>query len=141
MRDFEVKTAGLEISGDAEVMEVTKATCDALSHLEEAVDRFTGGISQAGFEISQNTVEVFFERSGEFAERFESGTIGPAQPPAQRRPVAVGQYPLGEPHARRWRGPASVAAKIDYDESVSSAIVFCGFNTLKSTASSEHELR
>jgi hypothetical protein len=42
MRDFEVKTAGLEISGDSEVKEVTKATGDALSHLEDAVNGFDG---------------------------------------------------------------------------------------------------
>jgi hypothetical protein len=35
MRELEVKTAGLEIDGEAEVMEVTKATRNALSHLEE----------------------------------------------------------------------------------------------------------
>jgi hypothetical protein len=41
MRDLEIKTAGLEISGDAEVMEVTKAAGDALSHLEEAANGFS----------------------------------------------------------------------------------------------------
>jgi hypothetical protein len=50
LRDLEVKAAGLEISGDTEVMEVTKATGDALSHLEQTVDGFDGGISQAGFQ-------------------------------------------------------------------------------------------
>jgi hypothetical protein len=42
-------------------MEVTKATCDALSHLEDGVNGFDGSISQAGFEIGQNAVGVFFE--------------------------------------------------------------------------------
>ena len=79
MRDLEVETAGLEISGDTEVMEVTKAPGNALSHLEEAVNGFDGGISQAGFKIGQDAVEVFFESSGEFAERFEPGAVGPAR--------------------------------------------------------------
>jgi hypothetical protein len=92
MRDLEVKTAGLEISGDTEVMEVAKATGDALSHLEEAVNGFDGGISQAGFQIGQDAVEVFFESSGEFAEGFESGAVGPAQPPADGRQIAVDQH-------------------------------------------------
>jgi hypothetical protein len=78
LRDLEVKAAGLEISGETEVMEVTKATGDALSHLEQAVNGFDGGISQAG----------------EFAEGFEPATVGPAQPPAQGRQVAIGQHPL-----------------------------------------------
>ena len=43
-----MKTAGLEIGGEAEVMEVTKATRNALSHLEETVNAFDGGIRQAG---------------------------------------------------------------------------------------------
>src|SRR5512145_1012765 len=85
MRDLEVKAAGLEISGETEVMEVTKATGDALSHLEQAVNGFDGGISQAGVQIGQDAVEVFFERSREFAEGFEPGTVGPAQPPADGR--------------------------------------------------------
>ena len=100
MRDFEVKTAGLEISGDSEVKEVTKATGDALSHLEDAINGFNGSISQAGFEIGQNAVEVFFESSREFAERFEPGTVGPAQPPADGRQIAISPTPRGGPRAR-----------------------------------------
>jgi hypothetical protein len=77
-RNLEVKAAGLEIIGDVEVMEVTKAPGDALSHLEEAVNGFDCGISQAGFQIGEDAVEVFFESSREFAEASEPGTVGPA---------------------------------------------------------------
>ena len=51
MRELEVKTAGLEIGGEAEVMEVTKATRNALSHLGETVNGFDRGIRQAGFAL------------------------------------------------------------------------------------------
>ena len=51
MRDFEVEAAGFETGGNPKVMEITKATGDALSHLENAVNGFDGGISQAGVEI------------------------------------------------------------------------------------------
>jgi len=78
-RNLEVKAAGLEISGDVEVMEVTKAPGDALSHLEEAVNGFDCGTSQAGFRIGEDAVEVFFESSREFAEASEPGTVGPAR--------------------------------------------------------------
>jgi hypothetical protein len=44
--------------------------------------------------IGQDAVEVFFESSREFAEGFEPATVGPAQPPAQGRQVAIGQHPL-----------------------------------------------
>lgn len=118
MRDSEVKTAGLEISGDAEVMEITKATGDALSHLENAVNGFDGGISQAGVEIGQDAGEVLFERAGEFAEGFEPGTVGPAQPPADRRQVAIGQHSLegltqGESAAEDWVGAGQLAAQVE----------------------------
>ena len=88
---LEVKTAGLEIGGEAEVMEVTKATRNALSHLEETVNGFDRGIRQAGFQVGQDAVEMFFESSREFAERFEPRTVGPAQPPADGKQVAIGQ--------------------------------------------------
>ena len=89
-----MKTAGLEIGGEAEVMEVTKATRNALSHLEETVNGFDRGIRQAGFQVGQDAVEMFFESSREFAERFEPRTVGPAQPPADGKQVAIGQYSL-----------------------------------------------
>jgi hypothetical protein len=72
----------------------TKATGDSLSHLEEAINGFNCGISQAGFQIGEDAGEVFFESSREFAEGFESAMVGPAQPPAEGRQVAIGQHPL-----------------------------------------------
>jgi len=45
-------------------------------------------------ETGQDAVEVFFESPGDFVERFEPGTVGPAQPPADGRQVAIGQYAL-----------------------------------------------
>ena len=46
MRDLKVETTGLEISSDAEVMEVAETASDALSHLEQTIYGFNGGISQ-----------------------------------------------------------------------------------------------
>src|SRR6476659_1706792 len=77
-----VKTAGLEIGGEAEVMEVTKATRNALSHLEETVNGFDRGIRQAGFQVGQDAVEMFFESSRELAEG--SSRERSAQPSHQR---------------------------------------------------------
>jgi hypothetical protein len=60
-------------------MEVTEATGNALSHLEQAVDGLDGGVGQAGFKVGQNAVEVIFKDSGKFAEGFEPGEIPRSQ--------------------------------------------------------------
>jgi hypothetical protein len=49
--ELKLKAAGLEISGETEAKEVTKAPGDALGHLEQAVHGFEGGTSQADVEI------------------------------------------------------------------------------------------
>ena len=46
MRDLEVETARFEIGGNPEVMKVTEAAGNTLSHLEQAVDGFDGGVAQ-----------------------------------------------------------------------------------------------
>ena len=113
-----MKTAGLEISGEAEVMEVTKATRNALSHLEETGNGFDRGIRQAGFQVGQDAVEMFFESSRELAERFEPRTVGPAQPPADGKQVAIGQYSLeslaqGDGAAQDRVGTGQLAAQVE----------------------------
>jgi hypothetical protein len=73
MRNLKVETAGLEISSDAEVVEVAEAASNALSHLEQTIYGLNGRIGQTGLEIGEDAMEVFFEGAGEFAKGFESG--------------------------------------------------------------------
>ena len=91
MRDLKVETTGLEISSDAEVMEVAETASDALSHLEQTIYGFNGGISQTGLEIGEDAMEVFFEGTGEFAKGLESGAVRPAQPPTDGGEITIGQ--------------------------------------------------
>jgi hypothetical protein len=74
--------------------------------LEEAVNGFDGGVSQASVEIGQNAVAVFFESSGEFAEGFEPRAVGPAQPQAFKK----GERP--SPHPPKY--PASPMKNSDH---------------------------
>src|SRR4249919_1348157 len=91
MRDLEIETARFEIGGDPEVVKVTEAAGNTLSHLEQAVDGFDGGVGEACFEVGQNAVKVIFQGSGEFAEGFEPRAVGPAQPPADGGQISIGE--------------------------------------------------
>jgi hypothetical protein len=102
MRDFEVKTAGLEISGEAEVMEVTKATCDALSHLEDGINGFDGSISQAGFEAtSQRDVQALRTFSASLAE-LPIVWARRVNPYALSSFIPVQNFILGQRRERSW---------------------------------------
>ena len=59
-----LRREALEIGGEAEVVEDTEATSNALGDLEEAVNSFDGGISQTGLHESDDAVKVVFDGGG-----------------------------------------------------------------------------
>jgi hypothetical protein len=52
-------------------MKVTKATGDALSHLEEAVNGFDGGIGKSSFQEGDNAAPMFLNAFCQLAEGLE----------------------------------------------------------------------
>ena len=76
------------------------------------------GICESGFEIGQDAREIALDGAREFAEGFESGPVGPAQPPLQGGQVAaLGRVGQGVAHAEcaseDWIDLHEMAAQIE----------------------------
>ena len=55
---MKVESAGLEVAGESEVVEVAEAAGDALGQLQQPVDGFHGAISQFGFHVGQGAIAM-----------------------------------------------------------------------------------
>ena len=83
-------------------MEVTKATCDALSHLEDGINGFDGSISQAGFEAtSQRDVQALRTFSASLAE-LPIVWARRVNPYALSTFIPVQNFILGQRRERSW---------------------------------------
>lgn len=68
---FDVETTGDPVGDGLEVSEVLVASGSSTCELKQAVDGLDGGGGGVVFEVPEDAVDVFSERSPEFDERLE----------------------------------------------------------------------
>lgn len=83
MRDIDLQATSFEISGDSEILKVTEAASHWLGDLEYSVYGLHGGVGEAGFHESKDTLPVGLDGARELTKWFESRTISPGTPVEQ----------------------------------------------------------
>jgi hypothetical protein len=101
---LQIESAGFEVGGESEVVEVAKAAGAAFSQLQQTVDGFHEAFGQFGFHVSRDAVAMAFEGSATSRKAARCERSAQANHPSSCAPIPRPKH-LANTHAKPSRVP------------------------------------